>query len=103
MSAARLQYYLARAQELPLREVLVRGGALGWRIVADRARKLRDQAFSTYLRLPITGELRRRIVVTGSELSSGYEGLAAACNLYVQHRFDLLGSGWVSVRHGSEC
>lgn len=29
--------------------------------------------------------------------------LAAACEHYLAHRFDLLGSGWVQVRHGRHC
>jgi hypothetical protein len=29
--------------------------------------------------------------------------LVAVAELYLQHRFDLLGSGWVQVRHGMSC
>jgi len=31
------------------------------------------------------------------------KGLAAVSDLYVRHRFDLLGSGWTAVEHGVEC
>lgn len=42
--------------------------------------------------LPETGQLR-----------GGAERIAALAALYLEHRFDLLGSGWVRVEHGMRC
>jgi len=36
-------------------------------------------------------------------LLGGAHQIAALAELYLQHRFDLLGSGWVQVRHGITC
>ncbi|ABR91662.1 Hypothetical protein mma_2266 [Janthinobacterium sp. Marseille] len=36
-------------------------------------------------------------------VSISHTTLAAITDLYLDHRFDLLGSGWVNVRHGMEC
>ncbi|MCC6975516.1 MAG: hypothetical protein IT322_16035, partial [Anaerolineae bacterium] len=32
-----------------------------------------------------------------------HEHLRNVCNHYLAHRFDLLGSGWVQVKHGMHC
>jgi hypothetical protein len=45
--------------------------------------------------------LERRLRLPDTLPSSS--AFAYACRNYLEHRFDVLGSGWLSVRHGMEC
>lgn len=77
------------------------------RYVANRMRqqwrRWPDHAASSYRRAP-AGELAayfRRPAVEG--LRPLGEPIAALGELYLDHRFDLLGSGWSQVKHGMRC
>lgn len=107
MALNRPSYYLRRATELPLRETIRKGLRLIASEARNRARRARDERSGTYVPptwLP-NGDLRRR-------LRWGFpEGPAHACapdilalaDAALAHRFDLLGSGPVEVRHGMAC
>lgn len=96
-----------------LREVLTRPPHLtagkAFRLLRqgfDRARRRRrDRRRSTYLPdAKAPGPLRRYLRPVPVEwLESHAAALAAVCRHYLDHRFDLLGSGWVVVRHGMSC
>jgi hypothetical protein len=77
---------------------------LGRRLINQRAARRLDLQSSTFLGLRQEEPLRRRIYLKADELSSDYASfLASATDNYLAHRFDLLGSGWLEVRHGMSC
>jgi hypothetical protein len=77
---------------------------LGRRLISQRTERRHDLRNSTYLDTRPEAPLRRRIHLKADELSSDYAHfLANAAENYVAHRFDLLGSGWMEVRHGMTC
>jgi hypothetical protein len=96
---------LRRAASLPPTEV---AGELGRR-VAGRVRRalLRrtDLARPSFMdKVADPGALASFVRAPGVEALRPFaEPLAALSSLALEHRFDLLGSGWVRVRHGMEC
>lgn len=77
---------------------------LAARLWRQRQSRQRDFRTPTYLDAAPPGALRRRIHLGGDEISAHYAGLLGlATENYLAHRFDLLGSGWVEVRHGMAC
>lgn len=59
---------------------------------------------ATYLRQPPDGILTRCVQApTKLVLEGSSQQLALLANLYLDHRFDLLGSGWAKVAYGREC
>lgn len=104
MATERLISDLRRAWCLPwgllLAEVThrVRRGAAGI------TRRARDTTLATYARTTPAGNLRAYTPVVDSHLvASLAPDLAERCAHYLEHRFDLLGSGWRRVRHGMVC
>ncbi|HKQ30780.1 MAG TPA: alginate lyase family protein [Burkholderiales bacterium] len=92
---------LKRALALPPQEVVRRVAAIGKRrLVAGH-----DRLRSTYSREAPKGEWRCPIALNGIALTPSMqpEWLMDLCRHYLAHRFDLLGSGWVQVRHGTRC
>lgn len=75
-------------------------GALGTSL--DRRR---DRARSTYLAMADDpGQLRPLLAMPRLELLRPHaQALAGLTRHYLDHRFDILGSGWVVVRHGMTC
>jgi hypothetical protein len=64
----------------------------------------RDARFSTYKTAHFTsGVLRYVIPPSIDALEPHREVILALANLYCDHYFDLLGSGWVQVKHGMTC
>lgn len=74
--------------------------------VARQNRLNRWQAVrrSTYLQETPHGSLARYVQAPEPTMLAGIRHeLAVLADLYVAHRFDLLGSGWVKVGYGREC
>ena len=85
-----------RWRSLPKRALRRSGHAL----VATN-REARDRRRSSFL-----GESApqlRRLGLTIPIATNSARELAGVAPLYLQHHFDLLGSGWVEVRHGMSC
>ncbi len=65
---------------------------------------LRDTVCATYAETGPPGSLRTYVrALDPPGAAALIPGLAERCTLYLQHRFDLLGSGWRTVRHGMAC
>mgnify|MGYP001217226539 CR=1 FL=1 len=84
-----------------------------WReaVLAARRRALRSRLYLRDLVLPTYGTFHgtrrlERIIEApdpGLIAPSDAEAIASVAQHYLDHRFDLLGSGWVRVRHGMVC
>ena len=73
---------------------------------SDRARRQGDLRDPTYLKeepFPSRRLLRYLDGLSGAPWSFPTSYLASLLENYCRHRFDLLGSGWMVVRHGIEC
>lgn len=71
-----------------------------------RARRLRrrDATAPTYAETAPAGSIRPLVdVVPLAEVRRERPWIVAAAGLYREHRFDVLGSGWVRVAHGVRC
>lgn len=98
--------YARKAAALPPRVVLRKASEKARRGMTAWYRVRRDRLLSTYSRRfasrpPAPGSLFRP--VRPDALGSRAKVLAALADHYMNHRFDLLGSGWLQVRHGMEC
>ena len=100
------KYYYSRFRSLPAREA---GRAVlrkvGFELKARRLRA-RDARLSTYQQntsLKDKSLIRYIKPIDAGLLESVSETVTALSNLYVSHKFDLLGSGRVEVKHGMGC
>jgi Heparinase II/III-like protein. len=68
-------------------------------------RRRHDLEYATYLSNDVApGSLHSYFVTPRVDLLEPQAtAIAGVTNLYLDHRFDLLGSGWVQVRHGMAC
>jgi Heparinase II/III N-terminus/Heparinase II/III-like protein len=102
----RLTEYVRKAATLPPRVVLRKASEKARRGMTSWYRVRRDKHLATYSRRfashpPVLPSLFRAVPPDG--LKSRAKMLATLADHYMNHRFDLLGSGWVQVRHGMEC
>lgn len=102
----RLAEYVRKAATLPPRVVLRKASEKARRGMTSWYRVRRDRLLTTYSRRfvshpPALFPLFRPVPPDG--LRSRAKMLAALADHYMNHRFDLLGAGWVQVRHGMEC
>ncbi|WP_040637678.1 alginate lyase family protein [Mitsuokella sp. oral taxon 131] len=99
----RLHTYWEKARSLPPREALRRGTRMLERHAWERAGKCKARFFSTYasrkdLRiLPYLGDIEHFSYVEDKSR------LFALAGYYLDHTFDLLGSGWRTLRYGMRC
>jgi len=64
----------------------------------------KDKCCQTFLTSTINGELKKLIKIQPEKLSKRYlMGLSVVCERYLNHKFNLLGSGWVTIKHGMKC
>ncbi|OGN56607.1 MAG: hypothetical protein A3D96_05645 [Chlamydiae bacterium RIFCSPHIGHO2_12_FULL_44_59] len=98
----KLLQYIKKAASLPPRILLQK---IQYRMKKQfllQKRKIRDTSFSSYeLLCPHTFLHRFLKDVDLSQFPK--EPLSRLNNLYLQHQFDLLGSGWTAVFHGMLC
>jgi len=97
--------YARRALELPPHVVLAKGSrriAAAWR---TRRQRRRDAARATYLPGPAAPVALAPVFVVpdAATLSPHAPTVDALAALHIEHRFDLLGSGWTRVFHGMRC
>jgi len=107
MNLITLRQYIRLATELPFGEVLKRAARKSKNAVTELLMRRRDRWNTTY-EYPSPrsgGGLFCRFPEKGLPVpsSSTRTTLLAITNLYLNHRFDLLGSGWIMVCHGMEC
>lgn len=73
------------------------------RLTAGRRRR-RDRRRSTFTEDGAPAALNRYVSLPDpAVLEERAAAIRFAADMYVDHRFDLLGSGWVQVRHGMDC
>ena len=93
--------YLRAASRVPPHVAARKAVALSLRIAKQKASRRRAIRTQSYLADTPARELRRRL--RGLELAVPAEqtvALADTTRLYLDHRFDILGSGWQEIRHG---
>lgn len=96
--------YIARALELPAHVAAYKAAGVVLRYVGQRIVRSRDRYVQSFLAASAGGELRWRARLGIGPLSPDYAAaLADVCAFYLQHCFDVLGSGWIQVRHGIVC
>jgi hypothetical protein len=95
-----LKAYVRRALELPLHVVVEKALRLAARVFMQRLRRLRDLLASTYEKCAPARMVPRLSLTAVDVPASLKEVLPELCGRYLKHNFDLLGSGWVQVRHG---
>jgi hypothetical protein len=99
-------HYLRRAASMPPRQFAARARQhIGRRIGAYQQRRcdFAEPTFATDTLIP-PGPLLRYFTPPGLELlGRRAELISRLAGLGVEHRFDLLGSGWVEVFHGMPC
>lgn len=91
---------------MPPKEVVVRASALASSKLKDRRTYRRDRQWPTYATGEVwfKGPLARLIEGPSIEAIALCDpALGDVCQHYLDHRFDLLGSGWIEVRHGVPC
>jgi len=91
---------------MPPKEVVVRASALANSKLKDIRTRRRDRQWPTYATGEVwfEGPLVRLFQSPSIEAIASCEPwLGKACLHYLDHQFDLLGSGWVDVYHGVQC
>lgn len=95
--------YLRKALTMPPHEVVRKAAAIGKARLQARMVQLRDRQYTTYPgpdQVPQGPLLRYFEPLSVEELAPFAEALNGLSDHYLGHRFDLLGSGWVQVKHG---
>ena len=99
-----LRRLLRRSSELPARVVVRKAARLARRRLAPRWLRWRDARFATYASALRDDKLLHFFDVPPDDILAGrVEEYTILARLYLAHRFDLLGSGWVRVHHGMTC
>lgn len=101
-----MQYYRI-SKGLPPKVIIEKGLRFAGRTVRYRLNRIRDRIISSYAtKLPFSEEtklLRYMPFVDPGIFSGESQKILDISSMYVNHMFDLLGSGWVSVYHGKKC
>lgn len=96
--------YFRAALRLPPHVAARKAIGVAFRIAQERAVRRKLFREPSFLAAPLPGDLRLRLGGWRFDCPPAQaRDLAAAAALYLDHRFDLLGSGWVQVRHGMAC
>lgn len=101
----RLVTYARRLASMPIRDSVRAAIRITGGIARRAAGRRRDRRHGTYGDQHPGGALAScfgRLPIDALE-PADIERIAALSRLYLEHRFDLLGSGWVSVHHGARC
>jgi len=96
-----VSYRIRQAISLPFIEVIKRGMRLIIQQVSNLHHRIIDRYRPTFSSGHIKAPLHRYF--SGYDMELLPDWLPAVCCHYLAHRFDLLGSGWVQVRHGMQC
>src|SRR5262245_57473711 len=95
---------MTRALELPAHIAAYKAAGVILRFGRQRVARARDLYVQSFLGSSAEGQLRWRVQLGIGSLSPDYAAtLAEISALYMQHCFDVLGSGWIQVRHGIAC
>lgn len=86
--------------------VIIKAMSKAWKRATLLYRRRRDARYSTYVKnVPFPpGRLNSYFGAVPLDILRSHAGqIAALAGHYLEHRFDLLGSGWVQVKHGMHC
>lgn len=99
-----LKYYLRRILSLPPHQVAKKAVRLARELIRQRIEAARERRASTYCHVDESRPLSRRIHLTAADIPDDLRAsLPKVAERYLGHQFDLLGSGWVEIRHGADC
>jgi hypothetical protein len=102
----RVRDYFVLAQSLPPKWIIRRGIKRVRRRIGEYFRRSRDFKVSTYV-FPIAYKIGKLYSYFTPPLLHCLQAkaneIAGVTRHYLEHRFDLLGSGWVEVKHGMMC
>ena len=99
----KLKNYLRRAISIPPHLLIKKAGRQVQRRMLLQLMRQWDNGRSTYQRF-YPSELRNYFSAVSVDLLLLHNGqIAALAEHYLSHRFNLLGSGWVEVKHGMAC
>jgi hypothetical protein len=102
----RVRDYFVLARSLPPKRVVQKGIRRIRGRIKEYFRKRRDFKGSTYV-FPISPKIEKLNGYFSPPplrcLQMKAEEIAGVTRCYLEHRFDLLGSGWIQVKHGIEC
>ena len=101
---SKIKHYIAHALTLPP-HILIQKAATNAKIyITKQYQRQHDKYHSTYSETLIDGALHHYFSKADVEqLASMSEMFSGITAFYLQHRFDLLGSGWVQVKQGLHC
>jgi hypothetical protein len=91
---------IRRAASMPRGELAHRAIGLGRRVISERRARRQDANHPTYAQAGAGTPLGQRIRALDGSQGGDLTALVDAAGLSLAHRFDLLGSGPVEVRHG---
>lgn len=105
LSAERVRAVLGRSRRVPRRLLAAEVGHRLRRAAVSAVWRVRDALRSTYLvDLPPAAGLKRYAPPPDPRrVAALAPDLAERCARYLERRFDLLGSGWRTVAHGTRC
>lgn len=84
--------------------VSIKAASIVRRQISGKLGRVLDLAFPSYVKAPAAGNFYRFFDLPPVEkLQEIAHWLLPVTKRYLEHRFDLLGSGWVQVRHGVAC
>ncbi len=97
-------HLIKRALSMPPHMAIRKAVGLGRRTMAARRRRARDLRDGSHGYLDTGSVLARLITVKADALSNDLlRNLGLLAPRYLDHQFDLLGSGWTQVVHGIAC
>jgi len=102
----RVDYYLRKAIELPPRRVVRRAAEIVLREGRAALERRRDILFTTFPRFCASKDVSPSSYlqpVPMDLLRSCADRIAQLAARFLEHRFDVLGSGWTGVAHGIPC
>jgi len=102
----KLKHYLRRALSLPAHVLIMKSVERGLRSLRLTWRRQWDHRNSTYKDFLVSphGELHSYLLPSSdNSIGVNIRTIAAVTEHYLVHRFSLLGSGWLEVRHGKSC
>ncbi len=100
VAVAEIGRYWRKARRIPPKVLIQRVAAKLWEATARQLLRMRDKHGATYASSTPDGPLARYFETMRSVHPLTLRPIVSN---YLEHRFDLLGSGWTNVRHGMRC
>jgi hypothetical protein len=101
---SKIKHHLTRALTLPPHILIQKTARKAKGYITKHYQRQHDKRHSTYSEILIDDALHHYFsTVDVEQLRSMSEMFSGITSHYLEHRFDLLGSGWVQVKHGMYC